>query len=113
MNADIDCVDYFAAMARLSAQMLEAAEAGDWDRLASDEQQLGQLRQFLVARKVSLEDADPQAQQAVRGFIEQILADDEKIRARVLPWMESTRKYLGKLQRGKTMQNAYGGMSGY
>lgn len=97
----------YESMSAISAQMVEAAGACDWDRLTRLEQDCAGLARHLEADAVPapLTDAERARKMAM---IRQILADDAEVRRHVEPWMEQVRRYLGDGARERSLRRAYG-----
>lgn len=83
----------YETMNRLSAQMVDAAAANDWDRLTRLEQEVAQLRDALHSGRPQ---APLTAEQRARKFalIRRILANDAEVRRHTMPWMEQVRRFL-------------------
>ena len=82
----------YEQMAALSASMVTAARAGDWEGLMELEHQVALLADTLaggVDRPAAV-DASRKA-----ALIQQILDDDAEIRRHTEPWMDRLRAYLG------------------
>lgn len=101
----------FESMSMLSAGMVEAARANDWDRLVALEHEMAAIRAELVRtdadgrQAAGLSEADA-ARKA--SLITAMLRNDEEIRRHVEPWLASTRKLLGSAQRDRAVRSAYG-----
>jgi len=101
----------FESMSILSAGMVEAAQANDWDRLVALEHQMADIRAELMRiepdgrQAADLTEADT-ARKA--SLITAMLRNDEEIRRHVEPWLASTRKLLGSAQRDRAVRSAYG-----
>jgi flagellar protein FliT len=101
----------YKAVSALSARMLDAARANDWDHLSALEQEVATLMQ--VAKE---EDATSHTHymenESLRlekvALIQQILADDREIRSYTEPWMESVRALLSEGSRKRAVNNMYG-----
>ncbi len=76
----------------LSASMVAAARAGDWERLLELEHQVALLADTLAGDGDRLAAVDA-SRKAI--LIQQILDDDAEIRRHTEPWMERVRAYLG------------------
>lgn len=99
-------VELYEEMGRISSVMVDAARAGDWDRLIELESGVARLRDALVILPVeaggSAADLDRR-----RHLIERILDDDAEIRRHTEPWMEHVRHLLGDNRRLRELQRAY------
>lgn len=93
----------------LSAAMVDAARANDWERLVELEHGVGVLRDALIAATDSVPDAATSAPESgrKRELIQQILADDAEIRRHVEPWMGHVRDFLDSQNHRRQVQKAY------
>ena len=103
-------IDIYEEMSALSARMVEAAQANDWENLIRLEKSVVALRRLLEvdddnsrlsAREVELK----------RTLIQRILDDDAEVRRHTEPWMEQVRQFLGGSARRKQVEGAYGASS--
>ena len=103
-------IDIYEEMSALSARMVEAAQANDWENLIALEKSVVALRRLLEvdddnsrlsAREVELK----------RTLIQRILDDDAEVRRHTEPWMEQVRQFLGGSARRKQVEGAYGASS--
>ncbi len=99
-------VELYEEMGRISSVMVEAARAGDWERLIELESGVARLRDVLLAlpAETGLAPADVARR---RQLIERILDDDAEVRRHTEPWMEHVRQFLGDNQRLRELQRAY------
>ena len=97
----------YESMRAISAQMVEAAGACNWERLTALEQDCAGLARHLAA---SGEPAPLTAAERARkmALIRQILADDAEVRRHVEPWLEEVRHFLGGGARERALRRAYG-----
>ncbi len=103
-------IELYEEISSLSASMVEAAKANDWDRLSVLEREISLLRESLMSGEESLLDsADVERK---RALIHQILQDDAEIRQHTEPWMEHVRQYLGNQTRRRMVVNAYAAAAG-
>lgn len=99
-------IELYEEMGRISAQMVEAARAGDWEGLIALETGVSRLRDQLMAMPAETGiTADDLTRR--RRLIERILDDDAEIRRHTEPWMEHVRHLLGDNQRLRELQRAY------
>lgn len=99
-------LDLYQQMNALSARMVEAARANDWDLLIDLERDVAALRAALMA-----EDAEilaPDEIERKRRLIQNILQDDAEVRRHTEPWMEQVRRFLGGDIRKRQVDQAYG-----
>jgi flagellar protein FliT len=110
MPAMASQIEIYEEMSMLSARMVEAARANDWDNLI-------RLEKSVVALRLSLTADDDNGRltsselDAKRAFIQRILDDDAEIRRHTEPWMEQVRQFLGGKNRRKQAESAYGASS--
>lgn len=103
-------IDIYEEMSTLSARMVEAARANDWENLI-------RLEKSVVALRLSLASEDdnsrltPDELQMKRTLIQRILDDDAEVRRHTEPWMEQVRQFLGGNARRKQVESAYGASS--
>jgi len=98
-------ISLYQEMSALSARMVEAARANDWDTLITLERSIAALRNSLLA------DDDNQSASELKlksQLIQRILADDAEVRRHTEPWMEQVRKFLGSDARRRDPEQAYG-----
>lgn len=99
------------SMAGVSATMVEAARANDWDRLTGLERESAKLRDALIRLESG---GQPQAElteaqrQRKALLLSRLLDDDREIRTHVKPWLDSTRKLLSGSVRERALRTAYG-----
>jgi len=101
----------YESMRAVSAQMVEAARANDWDRLVVLERDCAGMARGIEneAAPVAL-GAEARARKA--ALIRQILADDAEVRRHAEPWLEHVRQFLGDGARARNVRRAYGANSG-
>lgn len=92
----------------LSGQMVNAAQANDWDSLIALESRVTTLRDRLMNE----EGADSLVLSVAEGaqksaMIRKILENDAEIRRHVEPWMDSVCQFLGSQSQRRKMQRAY------
>ncbi len=102
-------IDMYQDMSALSAEMVEAARANEWERLVTLERSVSLLREALVA----MEDAGLSEEQIglKAALIRRILDDDAEVRRHTEPWMEQVRQFLGGPARRHQVERAYGASS--
>ncbi len=98
----------YQEMSALSAQMVDAAQAGDWQRLIVLEKSVAALRNMLMAEddnaNLSLDERVVKA-----ALIQRILDDDAEIRRHTEPRMEHVRQFLGGAAKRRRVENADNG----
>jgi len=87
-------IDIYQEMSALSARMVEAARAGNWDNLISLEKSVMALRHSLASDDDNNR-LTPSEIETKRALIQRILDDDAEIRRHTEPWMERFRQFLG------------------
>lgn len=103
-------IEIYQEMSALSARMVEAARANDWDNLIA-------LEKSVVALRLSLAADDDNSRltsdeiETKRALIQRILDNDAEIRRHTEPWMEQVRQFLGGNSRRKQVESAYGASS--
>lgn len=104
-------IELYEEMSLLSARMVDAARAGEWDELIELEQDVSSLRNTLMATP---EDRNAPATDMARkrNLIRRILEDDAEVRRHTEPWMEHVRKYLGNSTRRRDVEKAYAAGAG-
>jgi flagellar protein FliT len=98
----------YEEMHALSAQMVNAAQANDWDKPDRTGKPCDILRDKLMneegADSLVLSVAESAQKSAM---IRKILENDAEIRRHVEPWMDSVRQFLGSQSQRRKMQHAY------
>lgn len=104
-------IELYEEMSLLSARMVEAARASEWDELIELERGVTGLRNTLMATP---EDRNAPATdlERKRSLIRRILEDDAEVRRHTEPWMEHVRKYLGNSTRRRDVEKAYAAGAG-
>lgn len=100
-------IEIFQEMSALSAQMVEAAQAHDWDRLVILEESVAALRSTLISEGTGPA-LGPGEQNIKAALIQRILDDDAEIRRHTEPWMEHVRQFLGGNHNRRRVEQAYG-----
>ena len=99
-------INIYKEICTLSAQMVEAARAGDWEQLVSLERNVATLRDGLVGDEdnisLSLQELDQK-----HYLIQRILEDDAEIRRHTEPWMERVRRFLGGRPTHERVERTY------
>jgi len=105
MNGN-DVVSMYEAMVGITDQMLAAAAAGDWDRLAQLEHQCAACVRQLKA----CGDGPLAGQERVRKVdaIRRMLATDRKIRDLTQPWMAKLSAMMNNTATERRIARAYG-----
>lgn len=104
-------IEIYEEMGLLSAQMVEAARANEWDELVELERGVAALRDTLVL--AAAEDTlTPDLVLRKRYLIQRIIEDDAEVRRHTEPWMEHVRQFLGDGNRRRDVQRAYSAGAG-
>jgi flagellar protein FliT len=93
----------------VTAQMLDAARAADWEGLVTREQQCRELVENLMRvrgeNEITLE---PTIRKRKVEIIRQVLADDAEIRNLTEPWMQKLQHMLTSVKHERKLHAAYG-----
>lgn len=106
MTAMPSQIEKLQEMRALSARMVEAAQAHDWEQLVDLERSVSSLRDSLSGEDNNIVSRDDQTLKA--ALIQRILDDDAEIRRHTEPWMEHVRQFLGDGARQRQVEKAYG-----
>lgn len=99
-------IETYEQMSALSARMVEAARANDWDQLVDLECAVAKLRNTLASEPES--GSTPEETERKRELIQRILRDDAEVRRHTEPWMEQVRHFLAGGSRKRKLDQAYG-----
>ena len=92
----------------ITAQMLEAARAADWDLLVNREQECRQLVESLMnLRNENNIVLEPQIHKRKVEIIRKVLADDAEIRNLTEPWMQRLQHLLTSVGQERKLRAAY------
>ena len=97
----------YERIARLTGQMLAAAEASQWDRLTTLEEECSTLFDPLLVEPERAAPATLEYRQRKAELIRSILADDARIRALVEPRLEDLSALLGATRQKQKLNRAY------
>ena len=99
-------IDIYKDMSSLSAQMVTAAHAHDWELLIRLEKSVAALRNKLprVDDNATL---SPDELAIKRDLIQGILENDAAVRTCTEPWMEQLRGFLGNSNKRRRARQAY------
>ncbi|GAB1425809.1 MAG: flagellar protein FliT [Thauera sp.] len=87
--------------------MLDLAEANNWEALAAMGEQCAHLRTALQATGGFVDHAKPADLPALHEALQAILALDARIREHTVPCLESTRQLLSGAVRDRSVRQAY------
>lgn len=108
MNAE-QILGYYEAMGELSARMLAAAQAEDWDGVAVLERECATHVQTLREHEGETQWSGSHRARKI-ALIRQILADDRLIRDLASPWMAKLSALINSSRVQSRLANAYGGV---
>jgi len=94
---------HYQAIATLSAEMLDKAQAQQWDALV----ELGHQYRDAVERLQSLNPLDDDQKNARRALLTQILNNDAHIRRLISPELDRLGHLLGAFKRQRNVLQAY------
>jgi len=100
-------IDTYEEMRALSARMVEAARAGDWDSLIELEKSVSRLRDSLMGEEDANASLTPDDALRKAAIIQRILDDDAEVRRHTEPWMEKLRSYLSSDAKKRQVARAY------
>lgn len=100
-------IEIYQEMSALSARMVEAAQAQDWERLVVLEKSVAALRQLLMSDDDNA-GLSPDEQGVKAALIRRILDDDAEVRRHTEPWMEQVRQFLGGTAKRRRVEKTYG-----
>ena len=101
-------IDTYQQICALSAHMVEAARANDWDQLVILERNVAALRDELARDDDGNDALSTQELDLKHGLIQRILDDDAEIRLHTEPWMEQVRRFLGGRSTRERVERSYG-----
>lgn len=101
----------YETMSDISEQMVQAAQANDWEQLIVLERRVAGMRDTLLAANRA-SDLTTQERERKAALIQRILADDAEVRRHTEPWMEQVRCFLGAATQGRLVRGAYGEPTG-
>lgn len=96
----------YREMRELSARMVEAAHADDWERLAELEQKTAALRDGLAADSLTASATREELAQQAR-LIQDILADHEEVARWTQPKLNEMRALLGDATLRRRLDQTY------
>lgn len=107
MMTSQEIVTVYEAMVGLTEQMVQAAEASDWDRLVVLEQHCAAYTRQLQAGEAPLALAGASRDRKIKA-IRQMLEDDRKIRDLTMPWMANLSALISSSGVERRLAHAYG-----
>lgn len=106
MNS-FELITVYEKVAAITADMLNAALANDWDLLEKLEQNCSNEVNTLKLHEVS-GDLPPDLKEKKINIIKKILADDRAIRDITEPWMQELSKLMQNSSTTRKLSNSYG-----
>jgi flagellar protein FliT len=107
MHAYEHILQTYEAVSAKSGQMVDAAQQGDWDRLAA----LNSDCKILVDALRRADEGSPRPDRSYTkrklALMRKVLADDAEIRRHTEPWMTRLQAYLGGAGRQRCAHPAY------
>ena len=104
--AQQEVLESYAAVSVVSARMLAAARAGEWDALIAEERRCRALIDGL--RQIGEVPLSESASKAKHGILRKLLADDAEIRGLTQPWLAQLESMLGTAANARRLNRSYG-----
>jgi flagellar protein FliT len=101
----------YESIAGITARMLAAAEAAEWDKLAALERDCAKLVATLQQAATPDNFAQPEQRRKFE-LIRKILAHDAAIRRHTEPWMEQLKSFIDSAGKSRRINQAYGAVAG-
>ena len=112
MTSD-EMISTYETILSVTAKMLDAARAADWEGLVSREQECRELVENLMkARGESDIVLEPTVHKRKVEIIRKVLADDAEIRNLTEPWMQKLQSLLTSVKHERKLHAAYGAGAG-
>jgi len=102
-------IELYKQMSLLSARMVQAARASDWDSLIDLERNVAALRDVLQD-SAELDPTEIESGEK-RRLVQTILENDAEVRRHTEPWMEKVRVFLGQGHKPKNIDHPFGDLS--
>lgn len=111
MTSAVEFINRWQRIALLSRSLLELAQRGEWDLL------LEQEVSYLQSIEVVMEEQTPSGitrsvQDLIAGYIKQTLDNEQLLKALLQQRLDELSTLIGQSTRQKTLNNAYGRLSG-
>ena len=100
----------YEAIARLTAEMVSAAEVGNWEVVSTLESESATYVDVL-RRSEPHPQLSPADIERKRALLVRILEDDARVRAMVYPRLDRLQKRIDTARRATTASHAYGSMA--
>lgn len=91
----MSALDLYESMSAISARMVLAARANDWNDLARLERDVAAMRDRLIAGDRPAPALSAEERSRKISLIHRLLDDDAEIRRHTEPWMAHVGSYLG------------------
>ena len=111
MNQHEQILGIYVSISDKTGEMVEAAQASDWDRLVALEQDCRGLTDQLRRADTAPAEGKHFTERKFE-LLRKALADDAKVRECTEPWMHQLTQYLGSARQQHRLQSAYGVGSG-
>ena len=102
-----EIIDTYESILVATGQMLEAAQAADWDLLVERERHCRALVDRLIAAHADIE-LDAPARKRKAEIIRKVLSDDAAIRDLTQPWLARLQHMMTSAGRERQLHAAYG-----
>ena len=99
-------ISRYEEICALSAQMVAAARASDWEQLVLLEHSVAALRDSLMPEDDNSALSELERESKAR-MIQRIIEDDAEVRRHTEPWMDNLRHLLGSVAKKKQLARAY------
>ena len=111
MNQHEQILGIYVSISDKTGEMVEAAQASDWDRLVALEQDCRGLTDELRRADTAPAEGKHFTERKFE-LLRKALADDAKVRECTEPWMHQLTQYLGSARQQHRLQSAYGVSAG-
>jgi flagellar protein FliT len=98
-------IEKYESLARITAQMHEAAVQDEWDLLVELEEQSS--AQVAELKAIDLSPIDEETRLRKVALIKKILADDAAIRSKMEPWMDQLQRIMHAARSEDRLQKTY------
>jgi flagellar protein FliT len=98
-------IEKYESLAKITAQMREAAALDEWDLLVELEEQSS--AQVAELKAIDLSPIDEETRLRKVGLIKRILADDAAIRSKMEPWMDELQRIMNTARSEDRLQKTY------
>jgi len=98
----------YQTLQKLTRQMLESAQGGEWDRFVELEQQCAHIRETLILQPSVVSSASAIQNNELATLIQDILSCHEDILSYVLPRQHDVKQLLDSFSNTQRLQQSYG-----